>query len=509
MQSLRLKYIFLYLLFPILSSIAAETASTANPPIVAPVEDKSIAVITPTSASTETSVSENPQAAGINQKITESTGPSKLEQIPCSGLSHSLSNNLKATCEDLKSLSGKCDAVYDKAALICRTETNKDLLSTMTQIQALMGVAQGLTDSCSAFGKVMNLAKTGMAAYTLGCGGAKKTCDIYCGKTTETLKKYSTVSQATQKNLTLCVNQNNALYESSLSTGTPNINAKNEAEKCSQDLMYIQGNLDPMIKEENSPSEKVTVVAKTEVCKIDMSSLLGMGMINIGSIAQSKLSSDQCKKETSSNTPTTTAATDTVVDCGVATNADKPICICKANPRLSGCEGVSTSMATNSNLAAGSGGDASGASNGGLNNPVDTAGSGGQFPEDLSKNNANDGKNLAGSGFGSGSTAGLSTNSSSGSSDGKGDGSSKNSDLSANILSGDEGGGGGRGSRGFNFGNSNLSPAQLRKIAAMNGITPKLNSNAWSSQVTSNAGKSNFDKIKARYNENRSSLLNK
>lgn len=455
-------------------------------------------------------------AAAPNAKIQTAVGMSQLKNLTCEELLHeTISSKLKTLCTELKESAVSCSGKYDHAASICNTETNPNLLSTIAQVQALMGAAQGLTDSCNNFSKAMGLAKTGMAAYSMYCGTVQKTCDVICSKATASLKQYESVSKTTQEALSTCIKKNDALYNASLTPGPPNLAAKAESEKCGLDLMHIQGNLDPVAMKDNA-STGPTVTAKSDKCKVDMMSLLGMAVINLGSLAQSKAMSDQCDKDTNSNTAAATAVdctkeenktktecASTVVDCGLTANADKPICICKANPRVTGCEGVSTALATNSTMSTGSDGTTSGRGANGKLTAAPGAATDKKFPADLSKTSKNDGSGIGGGG--GGSTAGLSANSDVGSSDGTKLEKAENAG-NANILTNESGGGSGYR---FGFGGSSGSKAQLRKLAGDNGFKGKLTAQDWSAQVTSNGGKSNFDKVKVRYIENRTSLLNR
>lgn len=499
-------YIFLFtiLLAPYgRSEVVAEQAP-------APVETRTL---TPTSSSDSSSTASLAGSAQ-NQSIQTSVGMSQLQNLTCDELLHSLSSNLKTVCNTLKEEAVSCSGKYDTAAPICNTESNPDLLATLSKVQALMGVAQGLMDSCNNFGKAMNIAKMGMAGYSMACGALQKTCDSSCSKAAATLAKYESTSQITQKDLTTCYQKNESLYNTSLSTGTPNLAAKQEAEKCALDLQHIQGNLDPVAQKDKATTG-ITVAAKAKVCKIDMLTLLGMAVINLGSLAQSKAMSDQCEKDTKSDTAATTAVDCTkpenstksecasaVVDCGIAANADKPVCICKANPRIKGCEGVSTALATNSTLSTGGSGSTSGKGVNTVGGNL-TAANDKKFPANLATASKNDGS--GGSGFGGGSSAGL-TGSSDGSSNPESQLTKNGTPGNANILGTESGGGGGYR---FGFGSGSSAKTAGRNIATSDRVKGKLSAMDWSNQVTSNAGKSNFDKIKVRYNENRTSLLNR
>lgn len=471
----------------------------------APVETR-----TPTPVANSTSSSEpaTTSLAGSaqNQNVNSAMGTSDLVNLECNLLTSEYTQNLKVSCNKLKASASTCSGRYDTAAPICNTESNPNLLSTISQVQALMGVAQGLMDSCNNFGKAMNIAKMGMAAYSLACGTVQKACDISCSTSSADMTTFETNSKSAQAALNACI--------SKFSTNPETMDI---AAGCKQELGYINTNLDPKVTADKK-IPGVTVAAKSKACKIDMTTLLGMAVINLGSLAQSKAMSDQCEKDTKSDTAA--AAVDctkeenktkteclnksTVVDCGLTANADKPICICKANPRVTGCEGISTALATNSTMSTGGDGTTSGRGANAKLTAAPGAATDKKFPADLSKTSKNDGSGIGGGG--GGSTAGLSANSDVGSSDGTKLEKAENAG-NANILSNESGGGGG-GYR-FGFGGSSGSKAQLRKLAGDNGFKGKLTAQDWSAQVTSNGGKSNFDKVKVRYIENRTSLLNR
>ncbi|MBN8535508.1 MAG: hypothetical protein J0M15_00520 [Deltaproteobacteria bacterium] len=434
---------------------------------------------------------------------------SQLTTLKCEGLITVETQKLKAACLELKASATSCNGKYDMAAPICNPESNANLLSTISQVQGLMSVAQGLMDSCNKFGKAMNLAKMGMAGYTLACGTVQKACDISCSSAVKDLETFNAASGAAKAELTSCVvtfSKTNPL----------------KAADCQNDLYAIQA-LDALAENESATTGP-TVTAKAKVCKVDITTLLGLAAINLGALAQSKMMADKCEKQTKAKdvaaktaeekadcTKTENAAkaeclnTNGLVDCAVTTNADKPICICKANPRLKGCEGISTALATNSTMSSGSAGGVSGGSgrNALLTNAPGSAADK-KFPNDLAKSNRNDGSGSGAYGSSGGSSAGLTGSSDGGAKDGELE--KKGALGNANILGTEGGGGSGRfGYGGGSYGSGDK--AQLRKLATANGFKGKSTGNNWKDQVTSNAGKSNFDKIKVRYNENRASLL--
>lgn len=430
-------------------------------------------------------------AAGFSEKanIESNKPPSTFDkdiQAACFLQSDMAQQALKELCTDAPKSTASCSENFIPAGTACNPDTNSSVLQQTALIQTLLSSAQGLTDSCSIFSKAMSLGKAAMAAYTTYCSVKRQMCDSSCSKSVTLVKQMNSAANSIYLKLgtTSCLNPSNTecTFEN---------NDKNRVKE--------------IIKITSSESQNTspTVANKLKVCATDMTTLLGLGVANIASLAQAKNSSDQCEKQTAANdTVKATDAASATVDCGLSANADKPVCICKANPRLKGCEGVSTSLATNSTMSTGGSGSTSGKGlSGNIGNGTDAA-INKQFPSDLAKTNKNDGTS-SGSGFGGGSTAGLTGSTDSGSAS-EAQLSKNASAGNANILSTESGGGGGYR---FGLGSNTAGRSQARGVANAGGAKGKLSAMDWSNQVTSVAGKSNFDKIKTRYNENRTSLL--
>lgn len=403
-------------------------------------------------------------------------------------------------CNPLKEQATSCTGVFGQTNKWCHTEKNENIATMISQLQMLMGAAQGITNSCSKFAKAMDLSKKGMALYTTACGAAQVACSNSCSSALKLLQETKAAAEKARQLVQTKCNEKITLYNSQNNIALANL----EKTACLDSIAELAKAITTIAPEESL--QPATIASKVKICKVDVPTLLTGAIVNLGALAQSQAMAEQCKKQTETPTTTpTTTPTDTVVDCGVGANADKPVCICKANPRLKGCEGVSTSLATNSTLSNGGSGSTSGKGlSAGIGNGTDAAANK-QFPSDLSKTNKNDGSS-SGLGNGGGSTAGL-TSSSDGTASGPEAQLTKSNLGNASILGGDSGGGGGGGYR-FGFGNGNSS-AKLGARSIASGTKGKLSAMDWSNQVTSNAGKSNFDKIKVRYIDNRTSLLNK
>lgn len=465
----------------------AQPTTTNNPPATSPT--------TNSTGATEAASNSAEGAAGaeLNSNIVSAVPEAPIVQkLPaaCKQLESEFSNNLKSTCGTVVAAATACGKTYATSAKICNTETNPNLLSTMTQIQGIMSGVQGagLTDSCGTFSKIMNLGKLGMAAYTTFCGVQQKLCDVGCSKSLNAIQNFEEMVTTGLEMLQACANEPHP----------------SEGGKCVNDVGVINTQIIPILKNEQAP-KNTTIAHKTKVCKVDMLSLMGMGALNIASLAQAKGVSDKCEKETAAAEAAKAPET-SLVDCARAENSDKPICICKANPRMKGCEGVPTSAVTHSALNSSNGtGLASNRNPGSLTAaPGAATDATAAFPK-TSSGNGQDGVG----GPGGGSSAGLGASSGSANSAENTTGQAASKD-SANILD-SSGGGGGGGFRGGGFG-SYTSPqyrAKLKAFANRNGIGAKIAGRSWTDQVTATGGKSNFEKIKARYQENKASLLSK
>lgn len=445
------------------------------------------------SAPSDTSVGSAADPAGFSAKANIEAGkpPSTFTneiKTNCFLESTQAQSALKTLCTEAPESTASCSENFVPAGTACNPDTNSSVLQQTALIQTLLSTAQGLTDSCSTFSKAMSLGKAAMAAYTAYCSAKRQMCDSSCSKSVTLVKQMNSNA--------------NAVY---LKLGTTTCSNTATAEECAREN-NDKARVKEIIRITSSESQNTspTVANKLKVCATDMTTLLGLGVANIASLAQAKSASDQCDKQTAANDSKAAADANasTTVDCGLAANADKPICICKANPRLKGCEGVSTSLATNSTMSTGGSGSTSGKGlAGNVGNGTDSAANK-QFPSDLAKANKNDGTS-SGSGMGGASSAGLTGSTDSGS--GSEAQLAKNSSAgNANILTTESGGGGGYR---FGFGSSSANRNPARGVANAGGAKGKLSAMDWSNQVTSVAGKSNFDKIKTRYNENRTSLL--
>lgn len=428
---------------------------------------------------------------------------------------------VEVSCQKAIAADELCFGVFSATNKWCHTEKNENIVSSLTVIQGLMSAASGITNACNNFAKAMDIAKKAMALYTTACTAAQVACNTKCGGALGAVKTLASTLKTQQAAITTAC--------TAAASNNPGAVAD-----CNSVQSQITALIASVSKEITPEVQPTSVATKEKICKVDVLSILGTAIINIGSLAQSQAQADQCKKDAeiaakSCDKPEN-KNNDNCIKCELAEykdhekckkievvvcdqpeNQDKPICICKANPRAVGCEGISTSLATLSNMNTGGTAASSRTPSGNIaTNSLGATTATDAFPKSKS-GSGTDGSGSSSSmgGGGGGSSAGLSG--SSAAVDGnKKDKASDASKLSANILDSGSGGGGGgyRGSYGGDYASANYRD-QLKKYANKNGIKAKLAGNSWSDQVTGTGGKSNFDKVKTRYQENKSSLLNK
>jgi len=221
----------------------------------------------------------------------------------------------------------------------------------------------------------------------------------------------------------------------------------------------------------------------------------------ITSIANSLNQGKQCDDDTSASN---VAAQTLEQKCAIEANAKLPECICLKNPMLEGCGSTAVKATTGAEgfgSVSSSGDKTLGTSNGLKSSDLAMDGAG---------IDGAGGKNAASAGtpapVGGGGGAGLGGGGGgSGSGRDPADDKSGQKGLNANILSGSGGGGGGGGwgSRGGedSKGYRSYLPGGEKDPNKMAG------QQSWTKEVTGQGGKSNWEKVKDRYRDNKSTLL--
>jgi hypothetical protein len=444
------------------------------------------AIVEPTGSPPKVPVGFNPQAALMGFEAEE--GHLK-PAIKNNALVRSDLNKIAKNINEFQKNTEDCKDREDKANTFCMESRNPDVKEYLGVAQLLMGTATGMAKACSQFAKVMDAGNKTLTAYQSLCGMWRGHCTSACGKATNNVKSIKKAVESIQKK-TLSVAGELDKAPGSGGLNTVNANEYNAGvdkivkEFLDRELQVDGENFKPVAKK----------LATCENYKYQMAAS-AVGMVGL---VKSFGEANKCDENTSA------IATNTEVDCTLAANKQNNMtCICKDAPRTPGCPGGldnATTAKSAGSLRSASTSDyvptkASGnagvdGGNGEANLASKTEGGSGALP------GAPVGGGAAGIDGGSGGGSGTGSS-----------GGSRATGLNANIL-GSEGGGGGGGGRwggGGSEGNSNglrqYLPGGVKDPTALAGQA------AATKEVTSQGGKSNWEKVRERYRDNKPSLL--
>lgn len=385
-----------------------------------------------------------------------------------------------------------CVSRHDSAASACLEHLSPNILTGVTALNTLLSTAGGaaVKDSCSGFARAMDLAKAAMTAYTAACGTMKAGCGLSCVSARKSLEA---IKSAIASDASTCAGAMDAFARS---------NCLQAHAKYKANL----GNLSGAVAEELNQNEKKSIAGKAGLCTEKYANLLTSGITGIISLMNAAKQGDKCAAETDG---TGTGDADA---CKVAATANTEACICKVptapecvclkNPRNPGCPGASDNGSASGpdSYARLSGNNKTTMPDG--TQKVDLGGFN-KSTFEMGDRNPTSEANGAPPPTGGGS-AGLGGGGGSGGGSG-GDGAGKKG-LNANILGGTGGGGGSWRAGGSGAGANSKYRSYLpggdkdpNKLAGQQ---------SWTKEVTGQGGKSNWEKVKDRYRDNKNTLLN-
>lgn len=458
-------------------------------------------------------------AGGTRSPTPEAIQGTEAEKIPNS------KENINAIVKDVESPTLKCMAAqkaaepsltkikngvkmfnenYDnclmreaKANQFCLESRNPDIKNFIAVAQVLVGGLSGMMDACSKFGKVMDAGNKALTAYQGLCSSWRGYCNSACGDTVKGLN----MIQAGQKEIVPAVTK---AAQAEAAKGPTNPQSVPCGQVASTYAAEVQKTTEPITKELKADANDYRPVAqKFATCKSYARELASAGVGLIGML-NSFGQANKCEKDTNSSSAGT--GTNTAVDCTIPANkTTKMECICQDNPRMAGCNSGldSATMAKSGDALRGTGsGDyTSAGSAGGPGNLGVGDGEGGDL---AAKGADGGGSSLPGAPSGGGGGLGGGSGFGGGAPDGSV--AKKANGLNTNILGGEGGGGGGGGWGGYG---SDRDPA-LRQYLPGGAKDPNaagMAGAAASKQVTSQGGKSNWEKVKDRYRDNKPTLL--
>jgi hypothetical protein len=393
---------------------------------------------------------------------------------------------------------GKCVMTQNAAATLCRERTSPHLQEGMMVVNGLAAGLTGLAvkDSCSTISKIMQAGQGALALYTAACSATRASCEASCSFVMGSLKTIEKLSQ--DISLSICV-----------AAPSPKVDPA-VAVACSKFTNTVKGllnKINSLAIKDNSLDESRSTAMKNKACTYDYLSMLASAGAGIMSLANTLSQSSNCDKKTdgTGGQPTALAAN----KCKYPEFKNTPECICLASPRTPGC--ANSLDKAGQNVNPGYVNQSTPDSNLGLNKKdltnLDLGG--GNAARDPANANPNSDSGGNGTPVGGGGSAGLG-----GSGGGAGGGSDKagadgeKKGLNANIFGGGSGGGGG-GGWGRDFGGG-ADKSGLRSYLPGGAKDPLKMSGQqnWNKEVTGQAGKSNFEKVRDRYRDNNGSLLN-
>lgn len=401
---------------------------------------------------------------------------------------------------------GFCVKAQSTASGLCREKENPKLQESLQQINMLAGMMNGMSlfDACSTMGKIMKISQMGLVAYTTACSTARAACEASCSNTWNGYVRMGKAVRAHETHL------RKPCELATLGPLSPDPQAANKEAfnslcvkltvATTQTLSSALANSAPDM-DENNP---ISIAAKNKACTYTYTGMLlnaGFGML---SLMQQLKQARQCDKQTD-GTGTESKVQTLEEKCKDPKNADQPDCICLANPRTVGCaNGLQKPGEYSANgFTGGAGLDGSRA--GGDRTLANTGGPDIPNLDNIKNNNSDSGGGgvPAPSGGGSPLGGGGGLNGGGGATAA---GAGEKKGLSADIL-GSGGGGGGGNWGGYGSASTNEKYRPFLPGGEKDPNKGLAGQQQWTKEVTGQGGRSNWEKIKQRYIDNRNTLI--
>lgn len=387
-----------------------------------------------------------------------------------------------------------CIKQHSSAGKMCLESLSPNVTSMIASLNtamAAMGMNSSVTDSCNKIGGLMKALQAGMAGYTAACGTAKSMCSRSCGKSFDAAQELAKQMQGSSGEIGC-----QAL------SGSPSFAA---CQQQAQALVSLKSDIIGLVTKESDKSNTTTVAGKRQLCAGKYAELAASGVASVMNVVNALNQSKSC--EEASNAAANNVCSDITTmnteacKCQIETSMD---CICFRNPRTQGCSNALAGMGAGSGDTLGSSGLSSDGTPIDLSSNMDPLGNGDMGP--FGKREANSAGG-AGAPVGGGS-AGLSGGGGGGSGAGSGGGAGGGKGLDTNILGGVGGGGGGAGSRGVSSFNGGGSKYKAYLPGGEKDPNKMAGQQVWDKEVTGQGGKSNWEKVRDRYLDNKATLLN-
>lgn len=432
---------------------------------------------------------------GLVQKTTNQWDPLGAGPIMCPVTKYkAVITKIQKSAADFQQHSADCRKREDIANSFCLESRNQDIKNFIAIAQVLTAGLSGMMDACNKFGKVMSAANTMLTAYQTTCSTVRGYCNSACGSAVDDLNTINKNKEALINSVVEDAKEQSLKYK----TSNPTLSAACDSLAATY-AEHVKSNTASIDAELKVDGDYHAVAQKFETCKGYAKELATAGLGLLATL-KSFATANKCETATSA-TPIPTA---TPVDCTVAENAaNNMTCICQAAPRTAGCSSnLDSPLAAKSgdSLRAASGSSYTPTAGGGTISGLGGSGDG----LDLASKTPDNGSGSSAPGAPTGGSSGLDGGSMNGGG-ASGGAAQKAAGLNTNILGGESGGGGGGGWGGYG---SDGNPS-LRQYLPGGAKDPRANmaGAAASKEVTSQGGKTNWEKVKDRYRDNKPSLL--
>ncbi len=365
---------------------------------------------------------------------------------------------------ELKACMGKASI----ASNMCFEGTSPSIKTGMTVVGSVLSAVKMASpaDACSGFAKAMDTARNVISAFNLACGGAHALCDSNCSTVIEHIaaKKAANLAEIkTQEPI------------------AANVASPATAAAAQAEITRLTTENAGLVK------AKACTATLQKTCNSYSAQLTAGAAGILGLVIQSQ-AADTCNTKLSpSPTP---------VDCKIVANATLAQCICEKTPRATGCDGYKSSASSSADHSSNN-------SSTTTSNKTENGGGGGDFGGGGDSGNLPAGSSGSGGG-GSASGGGKGIDGGLGSAGGaaKKDAAQKKG-INTNILGGDYGGGGG--SRGGGRSSSEEAmQSQYKNFLPGEKNDPMRNvaNDSAAGPLTGSGGKTNWDKVRERYDDN-------
>lgn len=374
---------------------------------------------------------------------------------------------------DVKKLIEECNSRAQLAGQLC-LDANPEIKAATAAaggMLALSNMANGQADACKKGSDMLDMLSKALTAFNTMCGGAQLACNISCG----------------------------------------NLKAKT-AELSSREMQVPSDGVEygkDLAKLKNLTTQVEATYSVCDSYKYNLAAA-AVGLTNV--LTQKKKGADECRRQVTTNDKCIKNPQDPscpqslgALDCSKGENASKLDCICLVSPKTQGCPAGANSYASNPNMGSpnsGLGGSAGTPAGRGV---IGAPATGEKMAARPQAPGGSDGAGKYGTVQGARGADGSAISSSQAK---KAVAASKRQGFETAILEEAEGGGGG-GYRGASSG-SDYDNSQYKNYIPNGKNDPTravASQQAIRQQISTEAGFSNWEKVRTRYNENLSSFL--